>query len=157
MDHITLELLRADIERQMQEIAHTYDILKERSLGLSQSQQPYVDSVGYNLHNLYCAIEDLLQIVAKAFENHVTDMSRWHTQLLDRMTLTIEGVRPALLSRETAVNLHKLRAFRHFFRHAYGIELEKPKVQQNLQTAGQIRPLLERDVATFLKKLTEGT
>src|SRR2546425_233012 len=65
------------------------------------------------IHNLFNAREDLLKIVANAFENSIADLSRWHTELLDRMTLDIKGIRPSLLSAESASYL-ELRALRHF-------------------------------------------
>ena len=74
-----------------------------------------IESAAYQLHNLFNAIEDLLKIVANAFENSIADLSRKHTELLDRMTLDIKGIRPSLLSAECASYLHELRAFRHFF------------------------------------------
>ncbi len=36
--------------------------------------------------------------MAKTFENQIDDRSQWHSVLLRRMTLDIEGVRPHLLS-----------------------------------------------------------
>ena len=57
-----------------------------------------IESAAYQLHNLFNAIEDLLKIVANAFENSIADLSRWHTELLDRTTPDIKGIRPSLLS-----------------------------------------------------------
>ena len=39
--------------------------------------------------------------------------------LLDRMSIAIEGVRPALMPLELKNPLHELRGFRHVFVHAY--------------------------------------
>ena len=112
-----------------------------------------IESAAYQLHNLFNAIEDLLKIVANAFENSIADLSRRHTELLDRMTLDIKGIRPSLLSAECASYLHELRAFRHFFRHAYTVPIDYGRVQQQLANVQQIRPLLRRDVAMFLASL----
>ncbi len=30
-----------------------------------------LDSIAYQIHNLYCSVEDLLKLVAKAFENNI--------------------------------------------------------------------------------------
>lgn len=67
-----------------------------------------------------------------------------------RMTLEIADVRPALLSAETAQLLQELRAFRHFFRHAYAADLDYQRVQENLERARRLGPLLARDVKHFL-------
>jgi hypothetical protein len=153
VDRARLAILQAEIEQQMAMIENLYAVLEDRAGRLETGGPGYVDSAAYQIHNLYNAVEDLMQLVAKAFENNVTDLSRWHTQLLDRMKLAITGVRPALFQADTAVLLHKLRSFRHFFRHAYGIALDHTQVQENLRSARAVRPLLLRDIAAFLQAL----
>ena len=74
--------------------------------------------MGYQLHNLYGAFEQLFKETARFFENRV-DAGSCRADLLRRMQLEIQGIRPALLSAETASGLDELRRFRHFFRHAY--------------------------------------
>ena len=44
------------------------------------------------------------------------------------MLLTIEGVRPSLLSEKAFRNLDELRSFRHVFRHAYSYGLDDERV-----------------------------
>lgn len=44
--------------------------------------------------------------------------------LLDTASLTIEGVREPLLPETTGIALHDLRAFRHFVRHGYAVDLD---------------------------------
>jgi hypothetical protein len=155
MDAAKLSLLRAEIVRQTSRLTQGYETLEQRSDEIAPENQSSIESAAYQLHNYYSAIEDLLQIVAKAFENNIVDLTRWHSELIDRMTLNIPGVRPALLSAQTAALLHRLRGFRHFFRHAYDVPLDASEVQQNWNTARQLRPLLERDVATFLRNLEQ--
>lgn len=50
-----------------------------------------MESVAYQIHNLFNAVEDLLKIVAASFENQITDTARWHTALLQRMTQEVVG------------------------------------------------------------------
>ena len=84
--------------------------------------------LGYLLHNLYCALEDLLQEVAKTFENRLEDPARYHRELLQRMHLDIPGIRPRLLHTPGYQLLNELRGFRHIFRHAYDYELDEGEV-----------------------------
>ncbi|MDX1688202.1 MAG: hypothetical protein R3248_09490 [Candidatus Promineifilaceae bacterium] len=144
------------MNRQLERIESVYVTLEERAQHAAPEAPAHVESEAYQLHNLYSAIEDLLQMVAAAFENSVTDLSRWHSQLIDRMTLDVEGMRPALLGEDTARLLHELRAFRHFFRHAYVTPLEYERVQSVLEYAYEVRPLLKRDVKSFLETLEAG-
>jgi hypothetical protein len=157
MDAVTLKLLEAEIKDQLDKIEQVYFELEDRASSMRPDSPALIESVAYQLHNLYTAVEDLLKIVANAFENNVADLSRWHSQLLHRMSLTIAGIRPALLSTESAELLNELRAFRHFFRHAYGRPLNFNRVTENLKFAQHLRPLLHRDATQFLYSLGLST
>lgn len=109
---------KALIQRLMAEIAVTAPDSREK-----------VSHLGYLLHNLYGALEDLFQEVAKTFENRVEDPSRYHRELLKRMELEIPGIRPALLFSASHALLNELRGFRHVFRHAYDYELSAGKLE----------------------------
>lgn len=67
--------------------------------------------------------------------------------------MAIEGVRPALLASETAQLLHRLRSFRHFFRHAYRVELDEGEIRQKVAIVRQVHPLLLADIEAFLNAL----
>jgi hypothetical protein len=112
-----------------------------------------LESVAYQLHNVYAAAESLLEIVATHFENHIADASRWHSALLLRMAQPIQGVRPPLLSGETLRLLDTLRGFRHFFRHAYATTIDPVQLMSNLEKARQLRSKLSADVEHFLEQL----
>jgi hypothetical protein len=65
--------------------------------------------LGYLLHILYCALEDLLQEIARTFENRLEDPARYHRELLQRMNLDIPGIRPRLLHTPGYQLLNELR------------------------------------------------
>jgi len=85
--------------------------------------------LGYSLHNIYCAFEDLFKEITRAFENQIEDPSRYHRELLKRMTIEVPLIRPCLLSKDSYRVLDELRMFRHTFRHAYTYELDSEKVK----------------------------
>jgi len=85
--------------------------------------------LAYSLHNLYCAFEDLFKEVAKTFENQISDLSKYHRELLKRMSFDIPGIRPMLLSEASYTVLDELRSFRHVFRHSYTYNIESEKVK----------------------------
>jgi len=107
----------------------------------------------YQLHNLYCAFEDLFKIVADYFENTIEDRVKYHSELLRRMSIHIEGIRPSLLTDEAFGLLDGLRGFRHFFRHAYGYEIDPRKVKIVLEDALRLKGLYKDLVANFIEKL----
>jgi uncharacterized protein YutE (UPF0331/DUF86 family) len=142
-----LAVLKAEIKGQIQEIEGIYTRLEDRK---RKKDKTAIESVGYQLHNLYCAFEDLFKIVAETFENQVQDKSKYHLELLRRMTIPIEGVRPPLLSQGCFLLLDNLRSFRHFFRHAYSYELDERKVKIVLEDALTLSELYRKDIDAFL-------
>lgn len=153
MDTNRLIVLQAEIQAQLEVIDLVYNVLADRATLLQPASPIALESVAYQLHNLYGAIEELCQLVAKTFENNITDPSRWHSQLLNRMGLIIPGIRPALLASDTIQKLHYLRTFRHFFRHAYGVALDYQKVEENVRLASEAVSYLHRDVTSFFQNL----
>lgn len=97
---------------------------------LARIEPDELDRVGlaYTIVNLYSLMESYFLRVAKFFENDI-DRSSWHRDLVRRMTLSIEGIRPAVLSEEEARTIDELRAFRHVFRHMYQSELDPDKLE----------------------------
>ena len=150
MEKIELALLKAEIDAQVIEIDHIFTRLAERK---KKKGKVAVESIGYQLHNLYCAFEDLFKIIAEGFENHIHDKSRYHVELLRRMTIPIKGVRPPLLRKESSSLLENLRSFRHFFRHAYSYELDERKVKIVLEDAFKLKAVYQQDLNSFLNNL----
>ena len=151
MDKEEIAVLKAQIDSQIGEIENIYAKIEKRKRieGITA-----VESISYQLHNLYSAFEDLFKITAKTFENHINDISRYHTELLKRMTMYIEGVRPSLISKESYMLLDSLRSFRHFFRHAYGYGLDERKVDIVLEDAAKLKKIYKKDIKRFLNKLS---
>ena len=153
MEERDLAILKADLAAQLQSVERVFVMLEQRATGLTPDNSEKLESVAYQLHNFYSAIEDLLKIVATYFENNVSDTARWHSLLLQRMTQPVQGVRPAVIAVESYALLNALRAFRHFFRHAYGIPVDFAQLQSNLEKARQLKPMFDRDLRFFLQAL----
>jgi hypothetical protein len=104
----------------------------------------------YHLHNLYNACENMLASIARAFENHIEDRSRWHSHLLQRMKLDLLPLRPAVLDEATFDRLDELRRFRHFFRTAYGVDLDPERFALAYRKGLELRELLPPKIEEFL-------
>ncbi len=121
----------SEFDLQVEEIEKVYARL-EGKVAKAQKRpvtEELVESIGYWLHNLYSAYEDLFGRVASFWENSIQDNGKYHLHLLKRMRLRIPGVRPPLLSSDEALAcLDELRAFRHAFRHAYSYGLDDDRV-----------------------------
>jgi len=105
--------------------------------------------LSYELHNFYSGMEDLFKEVAKVFENYVEDVQKFHIELLKRMKLNIEGVRPNLISETSYKVLNELRKFRHVFRHAYDYELNPKRVKELSELLLDSFPLIKSDLDKF--------
>ncbi len=155
MDTNTLIILKSDLNAQMDLINNITNKLKERSQNLRSDDLIRLESIAYQIHNLYNAMEDLLKIVATYFENNISDTSKWPSLLLQRMTQEIPEIRPAFLSAETYSILNSLRGFRHFFRHAYNTNIEYEQLEPNLTKSLKILPSLQSDISIFVAKLAD--
>src|SRR3989338_172115 len=154
MEKAKLAILEAELSRQKQEIDKIYAKIDERRLRINN--ETGIESLAYQLHNLYCAYEDLFKIVAAAFENNIEEGITWHKELIRRMTISIKGIRPNLISEKSMNLLSELRSFRHFFRHAYGYELDPGKVKLVLEKAAGLKEAFTKDVNKFLRNLKSG-
>ncbi len=147
-----IQSLIALIKRQEEIIRDIVRQIKERVDLLDKSEDALIFTA-YGLHNLYCAMEDIFKEVARTFENNIADPERWHRELLIKMTLEVEGIRPRLISEESFIILDELRAFRHFFRHAYGIPLDYERVKRLVEKATGLKEILHNDLDRFANML----
>lgn len=154
MDEGAFVLLEATLRARCRDIDRIGDRIEER-LGTLPGAGEAIDSMGYQLHNLYGAFEQLFEEVARFFENRIDDAA-YHADLVRRMQLDIRGVRPALLSVETASRLDELRRFRHLFRHAYATDLDAARVGDLAAGVAGIRSAFARDFERFLSALRPG-
>lgn len=60
--------------------------------------------IGYYLHNFYNGCESIFRSIARYFENDI-DGDSWHSDLLKRMKLEINGYRPAVISEDLYIRL----------------------------------------------------
>lgn len=71
MEKEKLAILEAELTKQRQEIEKIYSKIKQRSAKLDNEAE--IESLAYQLHNLYCAYEDLFGIISDAFENNIEE------------------------------------------------------------------------------------
>ncbi len=82
MDARQLAVFTADVQFQMQLIQQVAQLVELRAQGLQREDAARLESVAYQIHNFYNAVEDLLKTTAVQFENQITDTSRWHQLIL---------------------------------------------------------------------------
>jgi hypothetical protein len=82
------------------------------------------------LQDFYGGIERIFVRIAQELNGGVPVSEHWHRQLLLDMSLELESVRPAVISRELHDLLVPFLGFRHHFRNVYGFVMEGERVDR---------------------------
>ena len=98
------------------------------------------------LHNCYSAVERALERLIVAFDGGLPSGRNYHADLIERAAAPLVGVRPAVVSRRLAADLHRLRQFRHAFRNAYG-DYDYTRAAENVPIAERAMTLVEIEFA----------
>lgn len=106
----------------------------------------------------YTAVETLFLRISRFFENSL-DSSRWHSDLLERMVLTIPNIRPPVIGHSTHSALRELMRFRHFSRYYVELEYDWDRLDFLLLKYHALKSSLMADLSVFenlLKKMSQG-
>ncbi len=152
MDALALQTLASELAADTDVVVGAIAIADER---FAQASPAGYDSTAHHLARAYNVIERMALRVAKTFENNVDDERGWHTELIRRLSIRIEGVRPALFPLELRQPLQELRAFRHVFVHAYDLTIDPEKLALILKYGRAVATPLPDIVARFLARVAE--
>ena len=150
MDGIALQTLRDEMLDDGRVIREAFD---KALLRFDRHEEIAYEGCAHQLCRLYNAFEQMSLRVAKAFENNIDDEQGWHTSLLNRLAIRIEGIRPALIPPDLKLSLQELKAFRHVFVHAYELELDPGKLELLLKYARNVAGRLPLLVEDFIGKV----
>jgi len=149
-----MQRLRAEIASDLQVFAGRIEVLASLPK-LAGAGRSTLAEAAVALHHAYGAIESALSRIARAIDDGLPEGSDWHQTLLHTMALAIDKVRPPVLRVETRTLLQRLLGFRHFFRHAYAIDLDGAHLDDLRACAQAALPLLSEDLDRFDEFLAE--
>ena len=137
------------LERQVESLQAALD----RDLALLGRTQNAALIVAGLLENYYTCLETAFLRISQFFENTL-DPERWHTDLLEKMTLHIEGVRLPAVSQTNYPNLLELLKFRHF-RYYFELEYDWDRLDFLVKKMKQAHPGVKQDLERFLSFLDQ--
>ena len=105
-------------------------------------------AIGKHLHDAYSAAEKALERLVELTDGSVPAGRSFHRDLIRRAAHPLDGVRPAIISAETAEAMEDLLSFRHVFRHAYGA-FRYARAAPNVALAAAAIPRLRDEVTAF--------
>jgi hypothetical protein len=101
---------------------------------------PEAALVAVALDHAYEAFESILIRVERGLGLPERTGPDWHAEIVTDAGWPLPGIRPAVFPAEVRIDWHELRRYRHFFRHAYAVDLDPIKLCANIER-------LERAVA----------
>lgn len=150
MDSIGVSILKEETRDDIRVAREAIGEAKKRFLNTDVTG---LESGAFHLIRFYNAIEQMSLRIAKAFENHIDDERGWHTELVQRLSIEIPGVRPLFWPRDILPDLREVRGFRHLFVHAYELNLDRQKLLRVEQSAIEIDRRIEEVWRGFFESL----
>jgi len=71
----------------------------------------------------YNGVENAVKRIFRSVDGSVPSGDNWHNALLKQASTKL-STRPSVISETLRLNLMPYLTFRHFFRHAYGFDME---------------------------------
>lgn len=135
--------LRDRILAEEENVARAVEQLPEPARLAKLSELELAGTAAF-LHNFYGGIENLLKQVLNDRGTVLPDGPSWHRDLL--RLAEQEGV----LGADTVGALLPFLGFRHFFSHAYALDLEPERMESLVESAGKVFALVRRDIRRFV-------
>ena len=106
------------------------------------------------LENYYTCLETIFVRISQFFENNLAPQ-RWHSELLEKMTIELEGKRIAVVSDENYSRLLELLKFRHFRRYYFELEYDWDRLEFLRKKLQQAHAVVIEDLAKFNRFLKQ--
>ena len=96
------------------------------------------------LHNFYNGIENILKQILISKGKALPEGISWHKQLIEL------SIHENIISSEAGMLFSQYLAFRHFFSHAYALDLYSEKMEPLVENAGEVYSQFKKEISKFL-------
>ncbi len=134
------EMIEIEYEKIDQVINHLPE--KEKLPYLSELE---LAGVATFIHNFYNGIENILKRIFKMYSLDIPSGSSWHIDLLN------QSVANKIVSKEVRDRLTRFLGFRHYFTHAYALDLYVDKLEELVANILPTYNLFKQEINQFLK------
>lgn len=149
------KVLKGELEKTreaLDEIFAFFNRSLEKDIPLLGKSQSAAFLIAGIIENYYTCLETGFLRISQFFENDLRK-DRWHKDLLLKMTISIDGVRIAVIADKTHTILQELLDFRHFRRYYYRVEFDWDRIEHLINKIKQVHPLIKNDISRFLNFL----
>ena len=144
-----LEII-SEIDNELQNLQELRSELKKI---IAEKDIAFKRSKGSILHDFYNCCERVFKRISVEMNGGFEDTEKWHKNLLYKMTISLEGLRPRVVSKELAADLDDFLAFRHLFRNIYGFELKGDRINILAEKFENVAGRFEEEIRLFIKFL----
>jgi len=135
--------LKADIDRELQNLERLTLELDTILATTSENTVIKVRAAGSVIHDFFTGVEKIFRQIATRVDQDLPVGEDWHVQLLQRMSVPLEEIRPQVIDTPLERNLEEYLRFRHLFRNIYGFELKwelcQPLAERLPETFGDLK------------------
>ena len=96
------------------------------------------------LHNIYNGIENVVKQILFSKSVSLSESGSWHKDLLNL------AVSKKIISENIKKQLAEYLAFRHFFTHAYALELYPERMEHLVENALEVYDIFKKEIDVFI-------
>ncbi len=141
--------LKADIDQEVRNLERLLCEMNEIFSTTQEGSTARVRAAGSILHDFYTGVERIFRQIGVRIDQDLPREEDWHIQLLHRMAVPVEGIRPRVIDEKLEAKLEEYLRFRHLFRNIYGFELKWDRCQPLVENLDQVFSDLKEQIDKF--------